>query len=206
MGFRVRETWSYVKKMGTVIMAASILVWAITSFPAYEIDEATAASLKAEFVAANPGADEEAVGAYVETAGAELAMEHSYAGAIGKFIEPVFRPIGFDWKLSVATLTGFAAKEVIVSTLGVLYRVGTEETEESVGLQDALRNDPTWSPLLAFAMMIFTLVIPPCFAAMATIKGELGWKWLGFAVLFMLGLGWILAFLVLQIGALGGIA
>jgi ferrous iron transport protein B len=199
------KTWSYVKKMGTVIMAASILVWAITSFPTYEIDEAAADSLKAEFVAANPGADEETVGAYVETAGAELAMEHSYAGAIGKFIEPVFRPIGFDWKLSVATLTGFAAKEVIVSTLGVLYRVGTEETEESAGLQDALRNDPTWSPLLAFAMMIFTLVIPPCFAAMATIKGELGWKWLGFSILFMLGLGWILAFLVLQIGALGGI-
>lgn len=202
------KTTAYVKKMGTVIMAASILVWAITSFPTYKLDDATVAALKTEYAAANPGATEDKIGTYVDNVEAEKAMEQSYAGHIGKFIEPAFRPIGFDWKLSVATLTGFAAKEVIVSTLGVLYRVGSsaEEDEGSQSLQAALRNDPTWSPLLAFAMMIFTLVIPPCFAAMATIRGELGWKWLGFAVVFMLGLGWILSFLVLRVGTLVGLS
>ena len=102
-------------------------------------------------------------------------MEHSAAGAIGKFVEPVFRPIGFDWKLSVATITGFAAKENIVSTLGILYRADSDEGEGRASLGEALRSDPGWNPLLAFVLMLFTLAIPPCFAAMATIKAELGW-------------------------------
>lgn len=202
------KTWQYVKKMGTVIMAASILVWAITSFPVYHPDEATQESLRTEYLSSHPGADEDSVAAYVENALAEASVEHSFAGNIGKFIEPVFRPIGFDWKLSVATITGFTAKEVIVSTLGILYRVGSDENEESQGLRDALRADPHWTPVLALVMMLFTLVIPPCFAAMATIKGELGWKWLGFAFVFMLILGWVLGFAVFQVGSLvyGGAA
>jgi ferrous iron transport protein B len=181
------KTASYLKKMGTVIMAASILIWAITTFPIYAPTEAEAASLD-------------------DAALAELAMEHSAAGAIGKFIEPVFRPIGFDWKLSVATITGFAAKEIIVSTLGILYRApeAEEGEEEGAGLGAALQADESWSPLLAFVLMLFTLVIPPCLAAMATIKGELGWGWLGFEFLFLLAFGWILCFAVFQAGlALG---
>jgi ferrous iron transport protein B len=179
------KTASYLKKMGTVIMAASILVWAITTFPAYEPTAAESATLDGAALA-------------------ELSMEHSAAGAIGKFIEPVFRPIGFDWKLSVATITGFAAKEVIVSTLGILY--SAPESDEGGGgrLSAALRADPDWSPLLAFVLMLFTLTIPPCLAAMATIKAELGWKWLGFEFLFLLSVGWLLCFAVFQIGgALG---
>ncbi|HRZ90487.1 MAG TPA: nucleoside recognition domain-containing protein, partial [Spirochaetia bacterium] len=119
--------------------------------------------------------------------------------------EPAVRPLGFDWKVGVATLTGFAAKEVVVSTLGILYRTGLEETEESGSLREALRADPLFSPLTAFVLMLFTLIIPPCFAALATIRAELGWGWLGFVVAYFLALGWGLGFAVYQIGNLAGL-
>ena len=122
---------------------------------------------------------------------------------IGKFIEPAFRPLGFDWKLAVATITGFAAKEVTVSTLGVLYGSGGSGNK---GLIAALRADPGFDPATAFAFMLFTLAIPPCLAALATIKSELGWKWLGFAFTFMLGVGWLLAFAAHGIGSIAWIS
>lgn len=200
------KTWHYVQKAGTVILASSVLIWAITTFPSYVAPEAELEALAASYEAEQGSVSEEELEAYLETAVAETALEHSYAGRLGKIIEPVFRPLGFDWKIGVATVTGFAAKEVVVSTLGVLYQVGLEETEESEGLRDALRNDPTFNPLVAFVLMLFTLIIPPCFAALATIKAELGWKWVGFSFLFLLTLGWVLGFLVYQLGSLGGLA
>jgi ferrous iron transport protein B len=178
------KTWLYVKKAGTIILASAILIWAITSFPAYEPP---------------PGADAESV------VNVETALEHSYAGRLGRAIVPVFRPMGFEWKLAAASVTGFAAKEVIVSTLGILYRVGAEETEESEGLRDALRQDPDMNPLSAFVFMLFTLIIPPCFAALATIRAEIGWKWLGFELVFLLALGWVLCTVVYQLGSLFGL-
>ncbi|MBU0929109.1 MAG: ferrous iron transport protein B [Spirochaetes bacterium] len=200
------KTKHYVQKAGTVILASSVLIWAITTFPAYEPSAAELQAARAGFLADRPGATEEEISSRLETVVAERALGHSAAGTIGKFIEPAFRPLGFDWKLGVATVTGFAAKEVVVSTLGVLYSVGTEESEESEGLREALRGDPNWTPLLAFAMMVFTLVIPPCFAALATIRAELGWKWLGFAFAFMTTLGWVLGAAIFQIGSLAGLA
>jgi len=200
------KTWHYIQKAGTIILASSVLIWAITSFPAYDPGQAELDSIAGTYLAANPGAAEEDVAAHVETTVAVRGLEGSIAGTIGKFIEPAFRPLGFDWKVGVATVTGFAAKEVVVSTLGVLYSVGVEETEESEGLRDALRADPDFNPLVAFVLMLFILVIPPCFATLATIRAELGWKWLGFSVGFMLALGWILGFAVYQIGSLAGLA
>ena len=196
------KTWQYVKKAGTVILAASMLIWAITTFPRYEPTEAETRALAAEYRAEHSGASVEDAEAWLKTAVAEAAMEHSVAGRIGKAIEPVFRPLGFDWKIGVATLTGFAAKEVVVSTLGILYRVGTEETAESESLQKALRSDPVFTPLVAFTLMLFILIMPPCFAALAAIRAELGWKWLGFTVVYLLALGWVLGFAVYQIGSL----
>jgi ferrous iron transport protein B len=204
--WHVREkTWHYVRKAGTVIMAAAILVWAITSFPVYEVPQAEMAAREAGFAAANPGADEGARAAFADAQKAEEGLAHSAAGSIGKFIEPVFRPLGFDWKISVATVTGFAAKEVVVSTLGILHSVGKDAGEEGRGLREALRRDPTFNPLVAFVLMLFILAIPPCFASLATIKAELGWGWLGFAFAFMLAVGWILGFAVYQLGSLAGL-
>jgi ferrous iron transport protein B len=178
------KTWLYVKKAGTIILASAILIWAITNFPAYK---------------PSPGEEADPVRS------AEAALEHSYAGRLGRFIVPLFRPLGFDWKLAAASVTGFAAKEVIVSTLGILYRVGAEETEESEGLRAAIRQDPAMSPLSALVFMLFTLIIPPCFAALATIRAEIGWKWLGFELVFLLVLGWAVCALVYQLGSLAGL-
>ncbi|MDR1900786.1 MAG: ferrous iron transport protein B [Treponema sp.] len=198
------KTWQYVKKAGTIILASSILIWAITSFPVHKMDKEEAERLSSQYMQENPGADEETALAWTETIAAQQSLEYSYAGHIGKFMEPVFRPLGFDWKISIASVTGFAAKEVIVSTLGILYRVGLEENEESEGLRDAIRADDHMTPLIALVLMIFTLIIPPCFAALATMKAEIGLKWTGFEILFLLIKGWLICFLVFQIGGLLG--
>jgi ferrous iron transport protein B len=199
------KTASYLKKMGTVIMVASIFVWAITTFPVNHMSEPELASVKTAYASENPEANEDAIQAYADIADSDFAIEHSAAGYIGKFIQPVFAPVGFDWKLSVATITGFAAKEVIVSTMGILYRAPESEGEGTGTLESALSSDPAWSPLLAIVLMLFTLAIPPCVAALATVKGELGWKWLGFEFVFLLAVGWILGFAVFQIGGLLGL-
>ncbi|AEF81361.1 ferrous iron transport protein B [Leadbettera azotonutricia] len=175
------KTWMYIRRAGSVILMASILIWAITSFPVYH------------------GSEQED-----DSAKAQAALEYSFAGRIGHFIEPVFSPLGFDWKIAIASVTGFAAKEVIVSTQGILYRVGTDATAENEGLRDAIRRDPHMRPLVAFVFMLFTLIIPPCFAALASMKAEIGVRWVGFELIFLFSLGWILSFIVYQIGTLLG--
>ena len=196
------KTWQYAKKAGTVILAASVLIWAITTFPQYRPTQAEADALVSEYREENPGASPEAEEAWLQKVVEEAAMERSTAGRLGKLIEPAFRPLGFNWKIGVATITGFAAKEVVVSTLGILYRMGGEETEESEPLMATLRASPDFTPLVAFALMLFILIMPPCFAALATIKAELGWKWLGFVVVYLLALGWAAGFAVFQVGSL----
>jgi len=166
------KSFQYFKKAGTVILAASVLVWAITTFP--QAPEGTPP---------------------------EQAMATSTAGWIGKALEPAVRPMGFDWKVAVATVTGFAAKETVVSTLGILYKVG-DSTGDDQPLQTALRNDPVFSPLVAYTLMLFTLILAPCFAAQATIRAELGTKWLVFYVVFSILLSWTLCTGVFQIGTL----
>lgn len=107
--------------------------------------------------------------------------------------------------MGVATVTGFAAKEVVVSTLGILYGVGSEDGG-SVGLSARLAADPSWSPLTALVLMLFILLIPPCFAALATMRSELGTGWLLFALGFQLSVGWLAGFAVFQLGRLWGLA
>lgn len=199
------KTWQYAKKAGTVILAASILIWALLKFPSYEMSQVEQERLQADYLSLHTEASEEELAAYLAVQEAEAALEHSFAGRFGKFIEPVFRPLGFDWKIAVSMVTGFAAKEVVVSTLGILYGVGEEETEESEGLRQALQQDPVWNPLVAFVLMLFVLVIPPCFAAQATIQAELGWKWWAFSVVSLLLFGWLLGFVMYQGGMLLGL-
>ena len=198
------KTWQYAKKAGTVILAASILIWGITTFPAKSLPEAQRYNLEQGFKAEHPEADSEVVEAYLAVQKLEYRLAHSLAGQFGRFLEPIFKPLGFDWKITVAMVTGFAAKEVIVSTLGILYGVGQEETEESESLRNALQQDPVWNPLVAFVLMLFVLVIPPCFAAQATMRAELGWSWWAFSVVSLLVLGWLLGFAIYQLGMLAG--
>ena len=151
----------YLKKAGTLILAASILIWFITNYPAnveYSKDyDAAKGQITEQYdeVAAKPllaQLDQ-------EQAGEKLAL--SYAGQFGHFIEPVIKPLGFDWKMGVGLVSAVAAKEVLVSTLATIYSVGDVE-EDSQSLQEALAADAAFSPLVAFSLMVFTLIYPRC--------------------------------------------
>ena len=142
--------------------------------------------------------------AQLEQQQASEKIAGSYAGRLGKMIEPVIAPLGFDWKIGIALITGFAAKEVVVSTLGTIYSIG-EADETSAALKATLLADPTFSPLVAYALMAFVLIYVPCLTAMAVIKRETNsWKWTGFVVVYTTALAWIVSFIIYHGGqALG---
>ncbi len=141
----------------------------------------------------------------LDKAKASEKINQSYAGTIGKFLEPLGRPLGFDWKMNVALIAGFSAKEVVVGTLGTIYSVG-DVGEKTLPLQAALSADPAFNPLVAYTFMVFCLVYSPCLAAIATIKRETNsWKWAIFAAAYTTSLAWVLALLVYQGGLLLGI-
>lgn len=196
------KVWQYFKRAGTVILAASIIIWAITSFPKPLHDEAQYQHLSRQYLRSNPASTQEDTFHYIKVVRSERQLEYSVAGRMGKFIEPLIRPLGFDWKIGVAALTGFAAKEISVSTLGILYKTGAEGAQENESLRQALRNDKTFNPLVGFVFMLFTLIIAPCFAALAAIRAEIGWKWLTFSVAYTFMLAWLVCFAVYQLASI----
>lgn len=181
----IRHTWEkgkqYLKKMGGIILVASIIVWALGYFPH------------------NDQLDNQA------------QQEQSYIGRIGKAIEPVFRPQGFDWKLDVGLLAGVGAKEIVASTMGVLY-----SNDSSVAESDNADNDTAKytrlrrqmlsdgiTPLTAYSYLLFVLLYFPCVATIAAIKNESGsWKWALFGALYTTALAWIVSAAIYQVGQL----
>ncbi len=176
-----RHTWEkgkqYLKKMGTIILAASIVVWALAYFPHH--DDLTK----------------------------EQQMEQSYIGQLGKAVEPAIRPCGLQWKEGVSLITGVGAKEIVASTMGVLYANNAEDVEaaeesDSSHLSKVLATSGM-TPLAAFAFMVFVLLYMPCLPACIAIKHESGkWKWALFTAFYTTCLAWICATLVFQIGSL----
>lgn len=183
------RTWQYIRKAGTVILAISILLWALMSFPALPDHQAEAYKQ---------------AGMEAELARAEL--EHSVAGRIGTTLEPATRLAGFDWRTNIALLGGFAAKEVIISTLGTAYSLGDVDVEEAGGLSTRLASSDDWRPLTAFSLIIFVMFYSPCFVAMVCIAREAGsWKWAFFSMGFNTVLAIVLAVMVFQAGTLLGL-
>lgn len=167
-----RHTWEkgaqYLKKMGGIIMIASIIIWFLGYYPNHSAYDTPAEQ-----------------------------QENSYIGQIGKAIEPAIEPLGFNWKMGIGILSGVGAKELVVSTLGVLY------TNESDVDNVDLSNRIPITPLVAFGYMLFILIYFPCIATIATIKQESGsWKWAAFAAFYTTALAWIISFAVYQIGSL----
>ena len=177
-----RHTWEkgkqYLKKMGGIILVASIIVWALGYFP------------------------------HDDSLPRQEQQEQSYIGRIGKTIEPVFRPQGFDWKLDVSLIAGVGAKEIVASTMGVLYANDEEVADDTIEDQSEryanLRQKMTAdgiTPLIAFAYLLFVLIYFPCIATIAAIKGETGsWKWALFTACYTTGLAWIVSAIVYQAG------
>ena len=159
------KTWMYLKKAGTFIAAASMLVWFASNYPK-NLD------IEAEYALKIEAAATEADAASLENKLAELQLEQSYLGIIGKFIEPVFEPIGSDWKMAVALQTGLAAKEVVVSTLGVLYSLGGDVDEENTSLMGEISKQIPFASAAAFIVVVMTYL--PCLAASIVFTREAG--------------------------------
>jgi ferrous iron transport protein B len=197
------RAWLYVKKAGTIILAISILMWILFTFPmignnytqdyAGQIEETERSYQSGEITGQEY--DIEIATVEAEMAGERLA--YSAAGRIGRFLEPVFKPLGFDWKMVVATISGVAAKEVIVSTMGTLYSI-----QKTDGQPDSLKTAlyKHYTPLVGYNFMLFTLLYFPCMAAMAIFRKEAGTKEMLFQMGYTLLLAWTVSFLVFQIG------
>jgi len=192
----------YVKKAGTLILSAVIVIWAASNFPRNaEIDriaaEETARIERSLMDADKKDAALQAV-AY-RTRSAQL--QYSIAGRIGQVIEPVIRPIGFDWRIGIALVTGLAAKEVVVSTMGTIYALAQTD-ESSAELAEILKNDPSFNRATALSLMVFVLLYIPCVAAMGVMKKEIGqWKPVLLYSAYVLALAWTLSFITYR-GAL----
>ncbi|MBU1634296.1 ferrous iron transport protein B [bacterium] len=176
----------YIKKAGTVILAASIVVWFLLSYP-------------------KPPT--EGVDVYRNNT---PSVEYSFGGRLGKGLEPILKWAGFDWKIGVSLVAGVAAKEVIISTLGILYGMDYDASDSQAHVdfyvKDKLSNDQAYSPLMALALMIFIMVYIPCLATLAMVKKELGsWKWPAFQAGYTLLVAFILAVGIYQIGSLLGL-
>jgi ferrous iron transport protein B len=212
----------FIRKMGGVILVGSILVWALSSFPQtvnYSRDYDTERKrVEDQYAVQNAELTRKGEAQKVELLttqrNLELArlealqkdefQENSFLGRLGKLIAPVLRPLGFEWKEGVALVTGFVAKEIVVSTFGILYNVGEEAEEESESLRAAIRGAMT--PLIGYAFMVFVLVYTPCLATVAAIRRETGsWGWTGFSVGYSLILAWILALVIHRGGMLLGL-
>lgn len=169
----------YLRKMGTIILFASVLIWALGYFPLDRKVEANSAE----------------------------HLEESYIGRIGKFIEPAIKPLGFDWKMGVSIVTGLAAKEIVVSSMGILYHVpDAEDNTQNLALnlqkQVNSQGQKVFTPLVAYCFMLFILIYFPCMAVIAAIRKEAGIRWAYFTIFYTTGLAWLVSFCVYQIGRL----
>lgn len=186
------KAWSYLKKAGTFILAASMVIWYASNYPK---SEAIANSYQTKIVQANGN---EAVITQLKIDEKREALEYSYLGRIGKVSEPLFAPLGFDWQMTVALETGLAAKEVVVSTLGVLYAVGDSVDEESSALRQVLFEEYKQPEALAF--IVFIMIYLPCFAAsMVFAKEAGGYKYLLYLFIFTTVTAWILSFVTYRV-------
>ena len=185
----------YLKKMGGVILAFSIIIWFLGAFPREQthLENNLPPGDTVSQLAVTPDADQ------------PHHLENTYIGKIGHFIVPVLRPLGFDWQMSVALLTGFVAKEVVVSTMGVLYGVDETSVDAESAMADGLKRSIK-SPLIAYAFLVFILLYTPCLVTVITIRREAGgWRWAAFAVGYELLLAWGIAFIVYRGGLLLGL-
>jgi ferrous iron transport protein B len=202
------RTSLYFRKIGGVILLAAIIVWILSNFPItvnYSRDYANEISMveKSEMTFDNKT---ESIKRLVSMRKSEK-HSRSFMGIIGKSIEPVMKPLGFDWHLSVSILSGLAAKEVVVSTLGVIYQADTDSGGQSLVEKIRTQKDsmgrPVFTPLIAFSFMLFILTYFPCVGVISAIKRESGsWKWAAFTVVYTTGIAWLLSFTVFQIGRL----
>jgi ferrous iron transport protein B len=201
----ITRAWLFVKRAGTVILAISIILWALMYFPRSSPNTEVSSQTVASIVGEQPTAANEPLPESEQ-------LKHSYAGMLGHTIEPVIRPLGFDWKIGVALIASFAAREVLVSTLSIIYNVGKDENEQSdtliAAIHDAKTDDgrPVWTPLTALTLMVFFVLAMQCMSTIAIVRRETNsWRWPIFMTLYMTGLAYVGALITFQGGRALGI-
>ena len=220
------RTWQYIRKAGTIILAISILLWALMTFPLLpesrkqpfeqkradvlaQLPESLRAGVVQEQPPETASFGEEELQRIseartqlqaIDQAEAEAALRYSIAGRLGISLESLSRWAGFDWRTNIAMVGGFAAKEVIISTLGTAYSLGQVEAEESLSLSQRLAGDPQWNPLRAFAVMVFIMLYAPCFVTVTCIIRESAWKWGIFSMVFNTAVAFLIAVAIYQGG------
>jgi ferrous iron transport protein B len=218
--------WSFVRRAGTLILTVSILVWAAAYYPRNAEDVrpelfARQQQLQSQFGQPTAGNDQPHDPLAVQHAQDELSsvdneiqgeyLRHSYLGRMGRWIEPVVRPLGWDWRIGCAVFASFPAREVVVATLGVIYNLGTEQDEASTTLRDTLRN-ATWEgtdrrvfdvPVALSVMVFFALCAQSqCVSTLVVMRRETNsWRWPIFTFVYMTTLAYLAALLVYQIGS-----
>jgi ferrous iron transport protein B len=219
----------YLRKIGGVILIASIIIWVLGYFPRttendpeYNSQIATIQdqyskqilqTQQSEDIIAQIRVQEQKDINQVNVIRESERQMNSYIGAMGRFVEPVMKPLGFDWKMSVAIITGVAAKEITIGTLGVLYQTDLESDEGSASLIERIqeqtyqvgpkKGEKVFSPLVAFSFMLFILIYFPCVAVVAAIRKESGdWRWALFIVVYTTALAYLASLLVYQVGSL----
>lgn len=181
----------YLKKAGTYILAASLLIWFASNYPKH-LDIEELFNKKIELVQT----DEEKT--ILKNELSQYNLENSYLGYVGKYSEPIFAPLGFDWKMTIALETGLAAKEIVVSTLSILYGLGSDSNENSDSLVEKIKTNISFESAISF--IIFVMIYLPCLAASMVFVREAGnWKYLGYLFVFTTASAWILSFIVYNI-------
>jgi ferrous iron transport protein B len=181
----------FLKRAGTVILAISILLWALVAFPR---GSSPLQATTAEVASINAA-----------------QVENSYAGKAGRLIEPLIKPLGFDWKIGIGLISSFAARETVISTLSIVYNVGENSAEGSTSLVGAIRNakradgSAVWTPLVALSLMIFFVLACQCMSTVAIVRRETNsWRWPLFMVSYMLVLAYVSSLITFQGGRLLG--
>ncbi len=219
----VRQMWmrakTFLTEAGTTILACTVVLWALLAFPRhpllshdYNADRAAiSASTDPTSDASELAADHRAALDAVDAAETAEKLQKSYGGQLGHLVEPLIRPLGFDWKIGVGLVGAFAAREVFVSTMGVVYGIGADQDEQSVPLRERIRGEkrddgtPVYTPLVGLSLMIFFALSAQCMSTLAVVRRESrSWKWPAFLFAYMTVLAWCFSFVVYQGGkALG---
>ncbi len=178
---------AFLTEAGTVILVCSIVLWGLLNFPRAEDGEGESPLTKTEI------------------------LQHSYGGRLGQALEPALEPLGFDWKIGVGIIGAFAAREVFVATMGVVYNAGDDVDEESTSLRDKLRNEKNaageraYTPLVGLSLLVFFALACQCMSTLAVVKRETGgYRWPAFLLVYMTTLAWVSSFIVYQGGRLLG--
>ena len=211
------NTWAFITKAGTTIFCLSIVLWAMAYYPRLPASRVQrvvqSASETFQFpTPADPSfvadaSEAELRQVHTEKAVSAAQSEYSFAGRMGHGMEPILKPLGFDWKMGVGLVGAFAAREVFVSTMGIIYSVGEVERGQTQGLAGAMRQDryangkPVWTPLVAVSLLVWFVLAMQCMSTVAIVRRETGgWKWPIFMIVYMNGLAYIASLAVFQVG------